>query len=278
MRKILVLSCIIVAAIGQINAQDYRAIVAHGRSYLANTEGFYQIESGELLADSSRIELVDNAWLMLMDRKGRVFNLSQEGSYNLAAVDLSVRRDSSQLFFDLWTGFYENVVGPDVAVSNNQMGSSQFQLFVPSSSEFYGDKILLRWTDTQTSSYEVQLLDEFEKPFGKFKTAQNHLKLDMLSRQMVWRRQAIIRVLDLEHNLQTGLYALRKLTPPDLDDANLLIRQLPEGNDPISILTKAVFFEQRGWISDVHTLLFPLVKEDEVIRVFYEAFLIRNLF
>ena len=260
-------------ALGQ---EGYRVIMTQGRNYLNVDEGFHQLENGEVISDSANITLVDNSWLSLLDSEGRFLTLNQIGKYDLSKVNLTSQGDSSKVSFDIWTEFYENIYNNSVEPPKHHVGV--FEIYLPSSSEVFGHQLFLKWSTSGSSNFEVELLDEFENVFAVYNTDKTSYNIDLLSKEMAWKRQVFVRVKDLQNNRQTGMYAVAKLSPPDFDNATSLMRKLPKDADEISILTEAVLFEQNGWFSNVHSLLYPKAKESALLRTFYMAFLERNKF
>jgi len=255
---------------------QYRVVIAEGRNYINANNGFHQLEAGELLTDSISIDLVDNAELVLLDELGRFLVLNKTGTYHLSKVDKMEMLHSSEIIHDIWTYHFENTSKSRVL---EELGNSRaFELYLPSSSEVYGFKLFLKWTVVPESNYRIELLDEFENVFREINTTSAEYKLDLFSKDLAWKRQVFVRVRDLNNNRSTGLKAIAKLSPPDLDDANSTLGLLPNGEGEVAILTKAAFFEQKGWVADVHGLLFEAAKKNEIIKSYYVSFLERNRF
>jgi hypothetical protein len=251
-------------------------VIAEGRNYINANNGFHQLEAGELLTDSISIDLVDNAELVLLDELGRFLVLNKTGTYHLSKVDKMEMLHSSEIIHDIWTYHFENTSKSRVL---EELGNSRaFELYLPSSSEVYGFKLFLKWTVVPESNYRIELLDEFENVFREINTTSAEYKLDLFSKDLAWKRQVFVRVRDLNNNRSTGLKAIAKLSPPDLDDANSTLGLLPNGEGEVAILTKAAFFEQKGWVADVHGLLFEAAKKNEIIKSYYVSFLERNRF
>jgi hypothetical protein len=257
---------------------QYRVIIAQGRTYVDSKNTFHQLEVGEILDDSVSLNLVDNAELALLDEAGRFLVLNKTGTYDLSKVNLKESDNASKIIHDIWTNHFENVATNRSIGSAEEVNSSAFELYLPSSSEAYGFELFLKWTDVSDGNYRIELLDEFENVFREINTTKAKYKLDLLSKDLAWKRQVFIRVTDLKNNRNTGLTAVAKLSPPDLDDANSTSRLFLQGEDEVAILTKAAFFEQKGWIADVHGLLFEAAKKNEIIKTYYISFLERNGF
>jgi len=257
---------------------EYRVVIAQGRSYASTEDGFHQLRHGEIVSDSVKITSVENAFLALLDSKGRILTIDETGTYDLGKSDLSLWSEPSDVIYNIWAKFYTDTFTDAERESGPKQTSTDFKLYLPSSSEAYGFELLLKWTDVESGRYRVELLDEFEMVFSQIDTEKSHYKLDLLSNELAWKRQVFVLVKDIENDRKTRLIALAKLSPPDLDETNTLLRKVPNDFSEISILTKAVFFEQKGWFADVHYLLYYRAKENAVLSTFYKSFLERNNF
>ena len=257
---------------------QYRVVIADGRNYVNAKNGFHQLDAGELLPDSVSIDLVDNAALVLLDEVGRFLVLNKTGTYHLSKVDIKETLYTSEIIHDIWTYHFENTITNQSGWASESENSQAFELYLPSSSEAYGFELFLKWTAVPEGNYRIELLDEFENVFREINTTSALYKLDLFSKDLAWKRQVFIRVRELNNNRSTELKAIAKLSPPDLDDANSILRLLPKGEDEVAILTKAAFFEQRGWLADVHGLLFEAAKRNKIIKSYYLSFLERNRF
>lgn len=255
---------------------QYRVIIAQGRSYVNINNSFHQLEAGELLSDSVSIDLVDNAALTLLDKEGRFLVLNKTGSYKLNNFSSKENSNSSEVISQIWNNHFENNKVNQSAEPVELVRSEAFELYLPSSSEAYGFDLFLKWTAVPNGNYRIELLDEYENLFTEINTAKAEYKLDLLSKKLAWKRQVFIRVRELTNNLNTGLKAIAKLSPPDLDDANSILPLLPKGDDEVAVLTRAAFFEQKGWVADVHNLLFESAKKNEILKAYYITFLERN--
>jgi len=257
---------------------QYRVVIAQGRNYVNEENGFHQLEAGELLDDSVSIHLVDNAELTLLDETGSFLVLNKTGNYHLRKLNQDETDNPSKIIHDIWTSHFENILGSQNVETSSREILSPFELYLPSSSEAYGFELFLKWTNVLEGSYRVELLDEFENVFRVVNTTSPSYKLDLLSKDLAWKRQVFIRITNLNNNVSTRLKAVAKLSPPDLDDANTTLRLLPQGEEEVVILTKVAYFEQKGWVADVHNLLFERAKNSEVIKAYYISFLERNSF
>lgn len=257
---------------------QYRVIIAQGRSYINVENTFHQLEVGELLPDSVSIDLVDNAALTLLDKEGNFFVLNRDGTYELNKVSPNESTSSSEIIAKIWNDHFENIAVNQNTESVELERSESFELYLPSSSEAYGFELFLKWTAVPNGNYRIQLIDEYENLFTEINTAKSEYKLDLLSKKLAWKRQVFVRVMDLANELSTGLKAIAKLSPPDLDNANSILSLLPDGDDEVAVLTRAAFFEQRGWVADVHSLLFESSKKNEILMTYYTSFLKRNGF
>lgn len=257
---------------------QYRVVIADGRNYVNANNGFHQLEAGELLPDSVSIDLVDNAALVLLDEVGRFLVLNKTGTYHLSKVDIKETLYTSEIIHDIWTYHFENTITNQSGWASESENSQAFELYLPSSSEAYGFELFLKWTAVPEGNYRIELLDEFENVFREINTTSAVYKLDLFTKDLAWKRQVFVRVRELNNNRSTELKAIAKLSPPDLDDANSILRLLPEGEDEVAILTRAAFFEQRGWLADVHGLLFEAAKRNKIIKSYYLSFLERNSF
>ncbi len=253
---------------------DYLAIIAHGRAYVYTETGFHQLESGEHLADSSRIELVEDAWVSFIDESGRFFNFGGSGKFLLKRRDSILKGDSSMFAAKVWKDYYQELG----TLKEVNPSSIPLEMHLPSSSEVFGFSQVVPWWSKGSGPFEVEFLNEYEEIIHKATTEQFHLEIDFLSKELAWRRQVFLKVRDLDSGSQSGLYALKKVAPPEYDDLEKEIQKLPQGDSRIAVLTKAALFEQRNLYTDFHTLLLESSKSDPVIKKFYENFLSRNGF
>lgn len=264
--------------------EQLRAVFSGGRVYLADEQKFSQIRNGQLLSPTARLELVGNSFVLLMDDAGRLISLSLTGTYELETLDMSLGGDSSAFVKSVWEEYYasngEDRI-EDLLTRNQALESSRppFELLVPSSSQFYSDRLVMQWSPGNAEYYVVNLINEFGEVFEEFGVEQASVEIDFLQKGLAWKDELTIQVTMPSTGHTTALYTLDRLNPPDYEKLDRLLKEHFKDQGFESLLTKAAFFENQWLFADAITLLFELRKEHEgLMKNFWNQYLIRNGF
>lgn len=258
--------------------EDFLVLISSGQNYKRTEKGFFELKNGASLTPKDQIELLPNGLIVLMDQEGRLLQLTREGKYNLATLDLSGLSLPSELIFNEWTTFYKRIRARSEPVQNGFLipdGYVPFQFDFPVSTEAYGRWVTLKWPQ-KTGPYIIELSNEYEAVFQSFETDSTGFKLDLLGKDLAFKDAFGIQVLDKGSKLQSGVFFLDKLSPPDKELLDQLLRKLPDGQGTIMQLTKAVIFENRGLFADAASLLRSLAEQNPTLfQGFYEGYLNR---
>lgn len=263
--------------------EQYRAVFSGGRVYLSEDNKFSQVQNGQLIDPKSQIELVGNAQVVLMDNAGRLISLTLSGKYALEKLDMSQSGDSSMFVKSVWDTYYddgeESVEEKLLTRQRSESSKVPFELWLPSSSQFYGDQLMLQWSAGTERYYRVELINEFGEVFETRQTGQPEVALNMMESQLVWKDEITIRVKQPGIGTSTTLYSLDRLSPSDHEKLNRLIAEHFQDEDFAMLLTKAAFFENQWLFADAITVLAALRKErGELMSSYWGQYLTRNGF
>lgn len=252
---------------------QYRAVFSGGRVYLSEGNKFSRLKNGQLIDEKSQIELVGDARLVLMDNAGRLTTLTLSGRYKLEQLDMRQVGDSSDFVKSVWNTYYD---------TNEQTGEypkASFELWIPSSSQFYGNEVMLQWPEGQEPYYTVELINEYGEIFETIEVDQPELLLDMTNGELVWKDEITIRIRQPGTGLVSPLHSLDRMAPPDYEKLDRMIKEHFRDEDFAMVLTKAAFFENRWLFADAITILSQLRKEhNALMKNFWSQYLIRNGF
>lgn len=263
--------------------QSYRAVFSGGRVYLSDDNKFSRLKNGQLIDIKSQIELVGEAMVVLMDNAGRLTTLTLSGKYELQQLDKREVGDSSDFVKSVWETYYST--NGQVAESElrstdiREAAQAPFELWIPSSSQFYGNEVMLQWAAGEEPYYSVELINEFGEVFETIQVDKPELLLDLTSNKLVWKDEVTIRVRQPGTGAVTPLYSLDRLAPPDYEKLDRLIKENFQDDDFAMVLTKAAFFENQWLFADAITTLFGLRKgQNTLMQNFWSRYLIRNGF
>ena len=264
--------------------QQFRAVFSGGRVYLSDNNKFTQVKNGQLIEGTSQIELVGSALVVLMDGAGRLTSLSLSGKYDLKHLDMATVADSSAFVKSVWDTYYDNRQDGSIEVELLREQAKRtswrpFELLIPSSSQFYGNEILLQWSEGEVPYYAVALINEFGEVFRNTQAGRPELSLDLTESELVWKDEITVRVTQPTSGRSTPLYSLDRLSPPDYERLDRLVKRHFQSEDFFTLLTKAAFFENEWLFADAITALSKLRKQQgDLMNNYWNEYLIRNGF
>ncbi|MCE7992248.1 MAG: hypothetical protein HEP71_09720 [Roseivirga sp.] len=266
-----------------IAQQPYRAVFSGGRVYLSDDNKFSRVKNGQLIDGASQIELVGDALVVLMDNAGRLTTLTLSGKYELEQLDIRQVGDSSDFVKSVWETYYntdaEAAGGKSAPIQIRESSQAPFELWIPSSSQFYSNEVMLQWPAGQEPNYSVELINEFGEIFETTQVDKPELLLDLGSSKLVWKDEVTVRVRQPGTGVVTPLHSLDRLAPPDYEKLDRLIKDHFQDEDFAMILTKVAFFENQWLFADAITVLSKLRKErNALMKNFWNRYLIRNGF
>lgn len=234
-----------------------------------------------MIDEEAELELIGNSRVVLMDDAGRMISLTLGGRYPLKDLSLSEASDSSMLFKSIWDEYFE-VYDQGISVQEQLLSESftkpGFELSIPSSSQIFGSRQMIEWPYLLPGGYEVRLINQFGEVFKTLEQEKPMLDLDLLQPELVWKTEISIQVIS-QSGRQSPLYALHKLSPPDYEDMDRLLKKEFAGDQFEVQLTKAAFFENQWLFADAQTVLQQLRKQyGTLIDDFWKQYLYRNGF
>lgn len=264
--------------------QQYRAVFSGGRVYLSDNNKFTQVQNGQLIDENSQIELVGNALVVLMDRAGRLTRFSLSGKYDLSSLGKGGVADSSAFVKSVWDTYYEGIQRGSVEEEMlkkqaERVSWKPFELLIPSSSQFYGNHLVLQWAGGKEPYYTVELINEFGEVFETTSSDKPEFSLDLTGPNMIWKDEITVRVRQPTSDRMTMLHSLDRLSPPDYEKLDRLVKKYFHDENFEVMLTKAAFFENQWLFADAITVLTKLRKEDiALMENYWNQYLIRNGF
>ena len=259
---------------------SFRVVFAGGRNYIAEENRFVKLKIGQKVSEEARLELVGNAKVVLMDNAGRLFSLDHSGQYVLSGHKPDSTLATSPFFRSIWENYYRpHDQGTTVEEAINAASANPaFELSIPSSCQFFGSYQIIEWPATQKPDYEVQLLNEFGEVFHQIRQSSNRLELDLLKSELVWKTEVSFQVYDADGK-RSPLYTIHKMSPPDYEDMDRLLKKYFAGDQFELLLTKAAFFENQWLFADAQTVLQELRKKHgNLMDDYWANYLYRNGF
>ncbi|GAB5524537.1 MAG: hypothetical protein Roseis2KO_24090 [Roseivirga sp.] len=263
--------------------EQYRAVFSGGRVYLSGNNKFTQVRNGQLIDPKAQIELVGNAQVVLMDNAGRLISLTLSGKYALEKLDLSHLGDSSRFVKTVWDTYYsdqeQSIEELLSTMQRNESTEARFGLWLPSSSQFYGDELTLLWSEGKEPHYAVELINEFGEVFETRQTNRPEMVLSMIENKLAWKDEITIRIKQPASSMISTSCSLDRLSPPDYEKLERLMDEHFQDEDFGVMLTKAAFFENQWLFADAITVLARLRKQKgALMEDYWEQYLIRNGF
>lgn len=263
--------------------EQYRAVFSGGRVYLSQDNKYTQLQSGQLINPESQIELVGNAQVVLMDHVGRLLSLTLSGKYELAKLDQDQSGDSSLFVKSVWETYYasrsESIADKLQIGSGSQSVFSPFELWLPSSSQFYSNKLIIPWAAGKEPYYSAELINEFGEVFETRQTEQPFLELNMVDNPLVWKDEITLRIKQPGSGAVTADCTLDRLSPPEYEKLDRLVKEHFQDDDFGMMLTKAAFFENQWLFADALTILTELRNQHgALMQNFWQQYLRRNGF
>lgn len=263
--------------------EQYRAVFSGGRVYLSDNNKFTQVRNGQLIDPKAQIELVGNAQVVLMDNAGRLISLTLSGEYALEKLDMSHLGDSSRFVKSVWDTYYsdqdQSIEELLLTMQRNESAEAPFGLWLPSSSQFYGDKLTLLWSEGKEPYYSVELINEFGEVFETRQTNRPEIELSMNENKLVWKDEITVRIKQPASGMASTSCSLDRLSPPDYEKLERLIEEHFQDEDFGVLLTKAAFFENQWLFADAITVLAGLRKQNGALMgAYWQQYLIRNGF
>jgi len=271
-------------ALNGLAQTQYRAIFSGGRAYVAENNKFVQIQNGQLIKSTSQIELVGDALVILMDGAGHLTTFSLSGKYKLESLHVDETVDSALFVKSVWDTYYQNFGKENVETTllRKQAETSKwrsFELLIPSSSQFYGNDLVLQWSETKEAYYSVDLINEFGEVFKNLTVDRAAVLIDLADGKLAWKDGIAVQVKQPTSGRSTGFYSLDRLSPPDYEKMERVISEHFQETGFEMLLTKAAFFENEWLFADAITLLFKLREErGGLMKNYWQQYLIRNGF
>ena len=281
LRRFLLCTLLILMGFTASGQDAYRVLFAGGRSYVALENRFSKLHTGQKLDSNAELELVGNSRVVLMDESGRLMSLGLSGRYALQDLGNAISGDSSVFFKEVWDQYFKrqdamNSVQETLLASASQ---TYFELSIPSSSQIFGHRQILEWPDLSQAGYELRLINEFGETFRTLSLTSPRLDLDMLASDLVFKTEVTLQVYRKDSGQRSPLYVLHKLSPPDYEDLDRLLKQHFQGNQFELLLTKAAFFENQWLFGDAQTVLQQMRNEyGNLMDDFWKNYLFRNGF
>jgi len=279
--RLLLLILLVSTGLPASGQEGYRVVFAGGRSYVAGENQFSKVQAGQKIEGQTELELVGNSRVVLMDEAGRLISLGLTGRYKLDDIKTTASGDSSQFIKSVWDQYFKRQdAGYSVqeALLARSRGVS-FELSIPSSSQFFGHRQIIEWPHLSAEGYEVRLINVFGEVFETINQVEPRLNLDLLQQNLVWKTEVTIQVYRIDTGQRSPLHTLNKLSPPDYEDMDRLLKREFSGDQFEVLLTKAAYFENLWLFADAQTMLHDLRKEyGKLMDDFWKNYLFRNGF
>ena len=261
--------------------EQYRVVFAGGRSYQVTENRFSMLQSGQMLDAEVALELVGQSRVVLMDEAGRLISLSLGGRYPLKDLQMSAVSDSSLFIKSVWDQYYE-AYDRGISIQEELLARDtplSFELTIPSSSQFFGQTLFVKSTDISSQGYELRYVNEYGEVIKSATQMTSEMLIALSEPPLVWKSEISIQVKRLDTKALSPVYTLRKLSPPDYEDIDRLLKKEFKGNQFEMELTKAAFFENQSLFADAQTVILSTRLElGAMMDNFWKYYLYKNGF
>lgn len=279
MKRLFLIIILLVLTISLTYGQGpFRVIFSFGNNYEKNPKGFYELKNGTLLHADDEIIVMPNGLVILMDNEGRLLELELEGRYTTSMLDLTNLSSPSELIYQEWEAYYNPKRLLDEPLLGGEQNQETLRFDFPASTAVYGSKIQLNWPDLN-EQYIITMSDEYDDIIQRIVIDQPEFNINLLSQNLAFKDFIGVGVVTKNSRKWIGFAVLDKLSPPDKELLDQLLRVFPAENDIIIGLTKAIIFSNRGLYADASSLLRVLNKSNEGrLESFYKDYLRLNGF
>jgi len=276
-------------------AQDvvFKALASSGDATIerSSTPGVYDpIKMGTPVYKNDKIIMGANGYLGLTSTAGKTVQLKGEGIYPVNDLSGDLNADQSDIASKYIAYIFDGMKKESSSISSNMsltgsversLGNAGINLFLPESTKIKSDKVsTINWiANEDATSYKIVLLNLFDEEVYSAETKGNSAEINFgalgLSADEIYK----LSVKDNNNQkVHSGVVTLQILDGEELNKVNTdfaAIEAAAPGDDAISNLVKASFYEQNGMYMEAVEYFEKAIKaapDVEQYKIVYENF------
>ncbi len=274
-----------VSANAQINT--FKILVQNGESEIQIGEVVTQLKKGMVLSGDFTLRVKEGAYLGLVHNSGHVLEIKESGQYNAHDLYSKIDVTETNMVVTRYTDFIlnreiaERATGFTAEVMRNYepLSDEEVNLYIPTATELYGDKLALEWANESDYSV-IRVMNMFEEVLLEERVEGQRHMLN-LSEENLKKEQILLVKVYQENDIESKAVALKRIDhaakirhSENLDNLTSNI-----SNNALMELIRAAYFEDNNLLADSFTcyvnamLLEPAVPD---YRNAYNEFLIRH--
>jgi len=252
--------------VASVFAQDvaFKALASSGETTIERSAapGVYEpVKMGTPVYKNDKIIMGANGYLGLTSTAGKTVQLKGEGIYPVNDLSGELKADQSDIASKYIAYIFDGMKKGSSSISSNMsltgsversLGNAGINLFLPESTKIKSDKVsTLNWVaNADATSYKVVLLNLFDEEV--FATETNKTTAEINFGTLDLNPDEIYKLSVKDNNNQkvhSGVVTLQILNDDELNKLTAdfaAIEAAAPGDDAISNLVKASFYEQNG--------------------------------
>jgi len=267
-----------------------RVIARKGEVQVVNGLDVRIASSNMKLNGMETIILGDDAYLSLVDEKGRTAELQQPGKYDLRTVlagQRSVKEGTAFRFanylLDRMTaeGKKNRLGAMSYFIRSESAETEPIQLYIPGVGKYYQDQLVLSWEDAPGGGpYIVEISNMYQELLQTAESSHNSIRLT-IDKKLDVQGILLIKVRNKE-GFTSEPYALKRLGSfhrEDLSADLLKLEHVYSSKDAVNRFIMAGFFEYHNLLADALTCYLQAIEASPDVSLYreaYEDFLLRN--
>ena len=278
-----------------LSAQDYafKALASSGETTIerASAPGKYEpIKMGTKVYKNDKIILGGSGYLGLTSASGKTIQLKGEGMYPVNDLSGDLKADQSDIASQYIAYIFDGMKSEGGSVASNMsltgsversLGNAGINLFLPESTKIKPNKVsTINWIAKENAeSYRVIVQNLFDEEVYSIETKKTTAEINFGEIEM--NADEIYKLSIVDNNnkkVKSGVVTLQVLNGDELTKVETdfeAVNAAAEGDDAISNLVKASFYEQNGMYMEAVEYYEKAIKaepEVEEYKVLYENF------
>ncbi len=271
-------------------AQNAKVIARKGEVQVVNGLDVRLASSNMSLSGDETVLLGEDAYLGIVDVKGRTIELRVPGQYDLEEVlaggeatrNGTAFRFASYLLDRMTAEGKKNRLGAmGYFIRNNDAAQEPIRLYIPGAGKFYQDRLELSWEPAPGGGpYTVEVFNVYRELLKTYQTNENVIEVN-IDEDLDVQGTFLVKV-QTSDGLSSELYALKRLGSYHREDLTANLQKLQHvytKSDAASRFVMAGFFEYQNLLADALTCYLEAMKASPDVPFYmeaYEDFLLRN--
>jgi hypothetical protein len=271
-------------------SQKAKVIARKGDVQVVNGLDVRLASSNMSLSGSETVILGDDAYVGIVDEKGRTIELRISGQHDLSEIlkneedtrDATAFRFASYLLDRMTAEGKKNRLGAmGYFIRNDEREQEPIRLYIPGAGKFYQDRLELSWEPAPGGGpYTVEFFNVYRELLETHETGENVIEINV-DRDLDVQGTFLLKVRTSD-GLSSEMYALKRLGSYHREDLTADLQQLEHvyaKSDAVSRFVMAGFFEYQNLLADALTCYLAAMKASPDVPFYmeaYEDFLLRN--